>query len=277
MKNYIAENLTDFLPNSFLHVNSCGFLQPTAYPYGILRENGRSDYQMLYVQSGYIEVEIDGRLKKLNAGECMIYYPRVKQYYIFSPEGNSRNYWMHFTGFSLEEILLSANITKSTILPVHSCMQFERLFHQLLRVYTLKKSMHEQEEKCLLLQLLTLLSKDASPDGSTGYDDIYSIAGYICEHYNEPADLDSYAAMAHLSRSRFCHLFAELIGYSPYHYLQRIRMDKARELLLLSSLQVSEIAANIGLTDPLYFSRIFKKYYGLSPQKFRQTGGSCKA
>ncbi len=277
MKNFIAENLTDFLPNSFLHVNSCGFLQPTAYPYGILRENGRSDYQMLYVQSGYMEVEIEGELKKLCAGECMIYYPRVKQYYVFTPEGNSRNYWMHFTGFSLEEILLSANITKSTILPVHSCMQFERLFHQLLRVYTLKKSKHEQEENCLLLQLLTLLSKDASADSSTGYDDIYSIAGYICEHYNEPADLDSFAAMAHLSRSRFCHLFAELIGYSPYHYLQRIRMDKARELLLLSNLQVSEIAENIGLTDPLYFSRIFKKYYGQSPQKFRQSEGSDKA
>lgn len=195
--------------------------------------------------------------------------------YFFS-RGNSRNYWIHFTGFSIEEILLSVNITKSTILPVHSCMQFERLLHQLLRVYTLKKSVHEQEENCLLLQLITLLSKDASPDYSSGYDDIYSIAGYICEHYNEPADLDSYAAMAHLSRSRFCHLFAELIGYSPYHYLQRIRMDKARELLLLSTLQVNEIAENIGLADPLYFSRIFKKYYGQSPQQYRQSRRSDK-
>ncbi|MDF2484219.1 MAG: AraC family transcriptional regulator, partial [Herbinix sp.] len=142
--------------------------------------------------------------------------------------------------------------------------------------YTLKKSVHEQEENCLLLQLITLLSKDASPDYSSGYDDIYSIAGYICEHYNEPADLGSFAAMAHLSRSRFCHLFVELIGYSPYHYLQRIRMDKAKELLLLSNLQISEIAENIGLTDPLYFSRIFKKYYGLSPLKFRQSRGGGK-
>lgn len=271
MKNIIIRDLTDFVSDSYLHMNSFGFLLPTASPYGILRQNGRSDYQMLYVQSGWMEVEIRNGMKRLCAGECMFYFPGEKQYYTFSPEGNSMNYWIHFTGTAVPEILSAASITESSILSVHSRTQFEGILHQLLHTYTLQKATHQQEEKCLLLQLITLLTADSCPDCPDGSDHIYSVAGYICEHYKETTDIDRLASMTHLSRSRFSHLFTELIGYSPYHYLQRIRMDKARDMLLLSSLSISDVAENVGFSDPLYFSRIFKKYYGLSPQIYRKT------
>lgn len=76
------------------------------------------------------------------------------------------------------------------------------------------------------------------------------------------------ARTAGLSPSRFAHLFSRHVGMPPRHYLIEKRIELARSLLAFSTLNVSEAAAEAGFGSIYYFSRIFKKYTGVSPQQF---------
>jgi two-component system response regulator YesN len=68
-------------------------------------------------------------------------------------------------------------------------------------------------------------------------------------------------------------LFRKETGENFLHYLTRIRMERARELLSGTSLPVSQISRQIGYNDPNYFIRIFKKETTLSPGQYRRLYG----
>ena len=76
----------------------------------------------------------------------------------------------------------------------------------------------------------------------------------------------------HLSADYLNKLFKREVGHSPHEYLVGIRMRKACSLLssqTLGRLNIKEISDQCGFTDPLYFSRMFRKRLGLSPSRYR--------
>ena len=73
-----------------------------------------------------------------------------------------------------------------------------------------------------------------------------------------------------LSQSSFSHMFKDRMGMSPMHYLNYQRIEKAKDFLLSNSMTISNISRLVGFDDPLYFSRVFKKYTGASPQAYYQ-------
>lgn len=81
------------------------------------------------------------------------------------------------------------------------------------------------------------------------------------------------AALANLSPSRFAHLFREKLGIPPVRYLERMRMDAAKALLLSTAHPVKAIGAEFGYPDPLYFSARFRHVVGVSPRQYRERGG----
>ncbi|MBO9625296.1 MAG: helix-turn-helix transcriptional regulator [Microbacterium sp.] len=80
----------------------------------------------------------------------------------------------------------------------------------------------------------------------------------------------SLATLSHLSASRFAHLFAQQLGLTPMRYVERARMERARELLLSTGDSVTEIAAAVGYPNPLHFSARFKTLMSMSPTEFRR-------
>jgi len=60
------------------------------------------------------------------------------------------------------------------------------------------------------------------------------------------------------------------VGYSPHAYLIKVRLERAKELLITTSFNVSEISFAVGYENPLYFSRMFKKYTGVSPANYKK-------
>lgn len=69
-------------------------------------------------------------------------------------------------------------------------------------------------------------------------------------------------------RTHLTKLFRQEMGMSPIRYLQQIRMNRAK-LLLREALTIEEVARSVGYTDPLYFSKSFKKWVGCSPSEYR--------
>lgn len=75
----------------------------------------------------------------------------------------------------------------------------------------------------------------------------------------------------HLSESSLSKRFKKETGMTIGHYLDRLVLNRARLLLLTTNLPVCEIAAQLGFTDPFYFSKFFKKQLGASPSSFRKS------
>ena len=66
------------------------------------------------------------------------------------------------------------------------------------------------------------------------------------------------------------YLFKEKAGQSPHAYQQMLRINNCMTLLASTQLNITDICMLSGYTDPLYFSKIFKKYVGMSPREYRK-------
>ena len=77
------------------------------------------------------------------------------------------------------------------------------------------------------------------------------------------------ATIVNLSPGRLAHLFKSEVGVSPQRYVNKVRLEKARELLASGMLSVKEIAAEIGFPNVSTFCRSFRACYGTTPGEYR--------
>lgn len=93
---------------------------------------------------------------------------------------------------------------------------------------------------------------------------------YMESHYREKISLDQIAENMYLSPFYISKLFKSETGDTPINYLISLRMEKAKELLDRNpSLSIQEAAAQVGYEDAYHFSKLFKKYFGLSPMYYK--------
>ena len=92
---------------------------------------------------------------------------------------------------------------------------------------------------------------------------------YIREHYQEELSLGRVAKAVHASSFYFCKMFKKATGLNFTEYVSRIRIEKAKNLLLNPNLRVSEIAFEVGFQSLMHFNRVFKKVLGRSPIEYR--------
>lgn len=106
------------------------------------------------------------------------------------------------------------------------------------------------------------------------YSDIIEIAkDQIRKTYmSDEISLNTIAAEVEMSPSYFSSIFSKEMGKTFVEYLTEIRMDRAKELLMCSSMKTSEIGYEVGYKDPHYFSYIFKKTQNCTPKEFRARG-----
>ncbi|EGG34923.1 response regulator transcription factor [Paenibacillus sp. HGF5] len=93
---------------------------------------------------------------------------------------------------------------------------------------------------------------------------------YIKDHYADPITLTGVARQFHFNASYLSSYFASYNGEGFSEYLNKIRLEKAMELLLTTELTISEISASVGYSDQSYFTKVFKKQTGISPSQFRR-------
>jgi two-component system response regulator YesN len=166
----------------------------------------------------------------------------------------------------LEILLTSAKFisdlhgTVSQVLP--EMQQVERLIANLGTADQI-----ENEIRSMLTATLTF--RDSQVENHQAVR-IHQARIYMDEHFSDPdLSLNQVASQVNLSPSHFSALFSHTMGETYRNYLTRLRVERAKELLRTTHLLCSEIAYQCGYNDPHYFSYIFKKNTGVSPQKFR--------
>ena len=92
---------------------------------------------------------------------------------------------------------------------------------------------------------------------------------YIAENYTKDVTLEKIANEVNISTSYLSHLLHSGLGTTFTEYISKLRVDKAKDLLVNTELSIADIAEKVGIPDANYFARIFKKYVGISPNRFR--------
>ena len=96
---------------------------------------------------------------------------------------------------------------------------------------------------------------------------------YIRERFIDNPALDEVAAVAGLSPAYFSTVFKEELGESFSDFINRLKIEKAAGLLVESDLSLADVADSCGFLDQSRFSSVFKRRMGVSPGRYRQTGG----
>ncbi|MBO5747040.1 MAG: helix-turn-helix transcriptional regulator [Clostridia bacterium] len=265
-------DLTNFTSNEYLHINSSGvsYMRYVDKPRSVrfYRPDGRVDCHFLLVTNGCLIAEVDGREYKLKVGDALFYKPNDPQCYTVSVDENcsyEEHLYVHFCGTVSEEILLKAGLDRSCVI-LNTSGEAKRVFEVVLRCY---RSGDEMTAVGNLLRLTALLSPKVQAPQNIGAKLILSEAEFISSHYSEEIDLNACAERCGFSRSRFTHLFTEVVGISPYRYQQKFRLEQACELLRSTTLSIGEVSESVGFSDALYFSRLFKKRFGVTPSHYR--------
>lgn len=132
----------------------------------------------------------------------------------------------------------------------------------------------EELSKNLMDALQAVFAPESAENGSTDHytPEITQALSYIQSNYSRKISLTSVAEHVGLSSGYLCRIFKEETGVSINAYINNLRMTRAGELLKGKNSYIKEVAVSVGFEDQLYFSRLFKRYYGVTPSEYR-TGG----
>jgi AraC-like DNA-binding protein len=225
---------------------------------------------------GHGYVVVNGKKSHLQAGELLI-IPRNSPHTYWAAEDRPWSiYWMHFRGedssYYVDRI---PNVAEPIAYDKAARIEVERLFRDCLDTleggYTMPTLIYAaQSAKHILSVLLFRNSAMPMKQRATGQRlNSDAIIEYMRSRLSEPVRLEEFAREAGLSVSHFSELFREQVHQSPLSYFTQLKIRTACRLLDLSGKSIKVVAVETGYSDPYYFSRVFKKVMGISPEKYR--------
>ncbi|WP_179014916.1 AraC family transcriptional regulator [Paenibacillus sp. 79R4] len=118
-----------------------------------------------------------------------------------------------------------------------------------------------------VLEELFICVRNQSNDGDQALFE--QISNYIHEHYMDALTVRALAEQNDINENRLFYVFKKYTGMGPGNYLMAYRLNQAKDSLLASDAPIGEVATCVGYADALYFSRLFRKQFGVSPGEFR--------
>ena len=122
----------------------------------------------------------------------------------------------------------------------------------------------------LLIYLSRLLEeKENNPFKITEYNNLPKVYDFINNNFNNKINIDELAKIACMSKRNFQRIFIQVNNLSTSQYILKVRLEKARDLLINTSISISTIAFKTGFQDGSYFAKQFKNYFSVTPFQYR--------
>ncbi len=263
--NGICSENSARVSSRFFEVNNYGVFRALEHHIFTRRPAGRPDYQMIYVKAGRMTYEECGNAKTAEAGTLVLYRPHEAQMYRYHRGAEGVYVWFHFTGTGCEELLgdLFSGDRTCTVGAAHEID--EAL--QDLRTHVIGDDSLSQTYACgrMMMLFAELQRHDTHRDHAMER----VLVRLRQERFGEGSNA-AYAAMAGMSEAQFLRRFTAYTGMTPHKYKTQLLLRQAAELLRDTEMNVGEVADALGIDDSLYFSRMFKKAYGVSPLTYRK-------
>ncbi|SDJ98161.1 AraC-like ligand binding domain-containing protein [Catalinimonas alkaloidigena] len=183
-------------------------------------------------------------------------------------------YWAHFKGTQAGHFTaLLQRQQKGLVHDVHFLEErahlFDSIYTTLEAGYSLDNLIYASVSFSYFLITLSLEEK-LTTTRPVEKDAVDRSIEWMQQRLEQALTLQELAAMVHLSPSHYSSVFRKKTGYSPIMYFNHLKMQRACQYLQFTTLRIHEVAGKLGIQDPYYFSRLFAKTMGLSPQEYRR-------
>jgi AraC-like DNA-binding protein len=240
------------------------------------------DYYLVYISKGKgtFESSETGSFE-ISAGTCFFLFPGVWHRYKPDPHSGWEEYWVGFKGY-YPEYLMNQHFfdKKSPFIQVGLNVELQQLFHKLLDCVKSSISGYHQIISGITLQMLGMVNSIALNE-YTGADEtsraIARAKFRMRESIEKPIEIDKLLEEIPMSYSKFRQAFKKTTGQSPNQYYLNIRLNKAKELLTATSLNINEIAYHTGFESIFYFSKLFKNKNGISTKDYNVVNLFCRS
>jgi AraC family transcriptional regulator of arabinose operon len=255
------------------YVTAIGYY-PNASNHHRIRQLGTQEFIFIYCTQGNGFLKIGEIPAKVGPNQFFI-IPTETGHEYWADEGNPWTiYWMHFNGTTAGSIYnrYTDNTYKTGITAFSSNRL--NLFNQIFKLFESNYVASGMEYANILAQGLLGSFVYADIEDGESSRTANNVADQIMEFLNENLDksfkAEYIAEKFNCSPSYLRTIFKKKTGYSLVHFINLKKIQRACEFLKYSDLSIKEIGYKLGFQDPLYFSRLFKKYMELSPRAYRK-------
>lgn len=258
-------------------------------------EHGHDFPEIVIMMKGKSLLTIDGKEHLITAGDVVLLNPGM-QHFSTPVQGETETVecWLGFSDVEYKDC-------RKNFLPLFRDHKFIIKLPEDLKeqVFRLCFRLEEESGQCnigryfmlksYLIQILCLLERLRRSTENAAAEEVHEnekryeftslnkkyivkkIMEYMELHYQQKISLDQIAANMYLSSYYISKLFKSETGDTPINYLISLRMRKAREIMdQYPDSSVQSVAMSVGYEDAYHFSKLFKKYYGLSPLYYKE-------
>lgn len=266
------------IKNLFFHIHYCNcrqFHETRKFRHKVVRT--LPNHELIFITGGSGDITLAQKKYPVKKGMLFYICPDVLHSIETSREEPIYFFSVHFSyayvSFEDGKWAVEDEMKTLPIEPVQELMDYypiEEIFKKLVDTWNAKLPGYEFFSKTFLQQLFIALyqNKRRQNRNYSSSLKVERVIAYMHQHIQQRVTLPELSAVMQISPFYLSRTFKTITGYSIIEYFNRIKIDKAKELIIEGDKKVKEVAQILGFSDEFYFSRMFKKVEGVSPSEF---------
>ena len=235
----------------------------------------RTSYVLHMISSGRGVLLKGGKSYPIGPGQAFLIYPGEKTVYRADEKDPWSYMWIGFHGFRAEEMVARIGFTPEE--PVITCRNMDQICETMNRLLEFKELnyVNELHRMSALYHLIGLLTDNKEEPVDTRAVDadvqyVRTAVNMLINSVGKQIRVADVAKTIGISRSYLTSIFKREMKVSPQKFLMDFRMEKAASLLRSTDSPIGVVAAEVGYSDPLTFSKVFRKQFGINPSEYRR-------
>lgn len=253
----------------FIVIN-CGYFIANKSPHLYCCQE--KNYLLLYMNSGTATINDNGKQYTLKAGSVFIYTEKTTNNIVFNSDEKNERYYIFFNGTRVKEYLSDLNLQCGTVYNIGYYPGFIESVKLLIADFRTHGFNNKRYKSIILLNVLAQISHKSNEKVlNKKYTIIQSAIDNMNQNFREPILKNvEYARMCDISVSTLINTFKEYTGFTPKKYFFSLKIEYAMSQIINTTKTINQIAYELKFEDPLYFSRVFKKFTNFYPTEYRE-------
>ncbi|WP_274319539.1 helix-turn-helix domain-containing protein [Paenibacillus qinlingensis] len=232
-------------------------------------------YMMTYVRKGSAKLRVQDQVYVIHPGTVILIPPHLEHDQYKDSDEETEFLWWHFT-YKIQHVVdVLPFLQIPYIYPLKSHLKFEAVFDEFMLSKTRNGYIPNiilQKAKSLELLYLLLDNAFENVDAVDTKQQSHSFFSLLLKIVSQPEasfSLPELAKELHMNSTYVSNHFKEMFGKSPILLHREIKIAKAKSLLEMQRMNITEISNSLGFNDIQTFTRLFKKYTGISPSQYK--------